>query len=134
MIEESVLAQQSGLPREVFRQGRPDAVKAIPGQPVRWPEEAARGFLLSLGLDAVSEELFDMIQREARREVLEVVVRRIPRNPMLLICEDAAGTEVRVRVRRNALFVPGMRVPVRVRVGQDVADLARALPRRKGRW
>jgi len=65
------------------------------------------------------------------------VVRSIPRNVHIVVCEkkDGDGALVRVRVRSNANFLPGMELRALAHPDyRDVFDLVGRCPRMKGRW
>lgn len=82
--------------------------------------------------DAETEAL--AATEQAIPELLELVVLRICPNPSLVICQHGE-TEVRVRVRTNLNFVPGMRLPARQpRNAGDAWFHEGRLPRFKGRY
>lgn len=72
-----------------------------------------------------------------------VTVHRIPANPRMLICRDAHGNHVSVRVNSNVLFRAGMKIDVavqcvRLAVASGTAAPVYAFrgkyPRSYGRW
>lgn len=73
----------------------------------------------------------------APAEPVLLVVRSIPRNVHIVVCEkkDGDGALVRVRVRSNANFLPGMELRALAHPDyRDVFDLVGRCPRMKGRW
>jgi len=71
---------------------------------------------------------------------LRVVRADLKNRRMILACvpEDELAhpkRPLRVRVKAQANFVPGMEIPAQLVAGYaDLYDLARACPRRKGKW
>jgi len=66
------------------------------------------------------------------KEVVTMKVAELYRNKRI-IGARADGEVVRVRVRSSKNFVIGMEIPV-VQVEENLWDLARACPRRRGKW
>lgn len=64
----------------------------------------------------------------------EFIIAMVPPNPRLLVCRRGPGLPSNqiVRVKSNALFLPGMKVPV-IAAGHGWQVYGR-LPRRKGKW
>lgn len=68
---------------------------------------------------------------------VEVVLRvtRVPRNPRIVLATDGTTADLRVKVRRNVNFRPGMEVPALPVPGIDgLFEFRGRLPRRPGRW
>jgi hypothetical protein len=70
-------------------------------------------------------------------EPVELVIRSVPRNIHIVVCEkkEGDGELVRVRVRSNANFLPGMEIRGMPHPDySDVFDLVGRCPRQRGRW
>jgi hypothetical protein len=131
---EADLADELGVPLARVRALRaplPDA----------FTKKEGRRILLSReGVEAVSEAL--MVSRrlamigeedaEDRDELFEVVTKKIPANPYIVLGEWF-GNPVRVRVPDSKKFVPGMRLKCRLVEGDVMALVGRG-PRFKGKW
>ena len=64
----------------------------------------------------------------------DLTVVRLVVNPRLIICRDAAGTQVRCKVRAARLYRPGMHLRACKRVGADLYLFQGRPPRRIGHW
>lgn len=69
---------------------------------------------------------------DAADELFEVIAKKIPMNPRLVLGEWM-GQAVRVRVHDSRKFVPGMKLKCRLVEGDVMALVGRG-PRFKGRW
>jgi len=60
-------------------------------------------------------------------------VSRITKNTRIILVESL-GETVRMRVRHNGKFLPGMEVPMKLIEEPDLYELARKAPRWRGKW
>lgn len=84
----------------------------------------------------VEARVEDLAHQEQARPLVVLRVRKIPLNPHLILARLEGGTtDVRVRVKTNVNFIPGM--PIRARApaaGSDVYSHEGHCPRRRGHY
>lgn len=139
-ITERDLARLSGVSREVLKKYRrsaeehdPGAFRVVPGQGVFWGREAVARLAEAMGNPQLVAQVF--AAQEGQAEVQVRVVRR-PRNPKLVLCERLDnGESVRIRVKNNNKFIPGMEFPARMSTrSRGFGQIACRHPRGRGRW
>lgn len=96
---------------------------------VLWTQAGMMKVRAHFKLEPVEVQEMEKMAGEVKREWDAVVVSKV-RNPRILMCR-VDGEDVKVLVRDNSKFLPGMRVPLRKDAGRWVA--ARH-PRFGGKW
>lgn len=110
MIAEAYLAEQMGLSRDRLRELRREAPERIDfpreGNRISWNAEGVEWLRKKLAADGAKAE-------NARIRPVFVRISRIfeRKHQWMLGVEKISGRAVRVHVRNNALFVPGMELP-----------------------
>jgi hypothetical protein len=125
---ESKLAVSLDLPTEAIAKVRAqslqegaDYVKA--GKGYRYTGEGIKRLLEALGL-LVNIDTGD---------VFRAVVKAIPRNPNMLLCELSDHTQIRVRVKTQLNFMPEMEIQVKPDIGTPLFNYVGQYPRIRGR-
>jgi hypothetical protein len=148
-ITEAALADQLGIPREVVRKNRREKLRAetdwwMQGNAV-WLAAGGAELLTRLLTGSTAKKrrpaspangvtATDDTPAAAAPAALVVMLRiyKLVLNPHLVLATD--GRKVfRVRVQSAANFMPGMEIPAR-HIQSDLYELARACPRRPGKW
>jgi hypothetical protein len=148
-IYEGDLALELGLTRETMASLRREHLQ----EGVDWTLNAKKVWLVPAAAERLKAQLGcpDLPAGKnghgeapgAKAEPVELVVRLIPRNIHIVVCEkkedgdrgDFGAGLVRVRVRSNANFLPGMQIRAMPHPDySDVFDLVGRCPRQRGRW
>lgn len=139
MTRESDLAKDLGLPRRSLADFRKEGLE----KDADWVLVESQVWLTEGGLaktrahfQAEGAEVSEKNSPGPERGVARVV--KSPVNPRIVLAEmvtpeGEAGKAVRVRVRSNVNFLPGMEMPV-YREDWDLWVLDRPCPRWRGRW
>jgi hypothetical protein len=95
------------------------------GPSVQWTAAGIQMVLKSTGAP------MDFLQDEPTKIVVDPSTRNV-RNTMIVM-GNLKGERVRVRVRSNRNFIPGMEMPCR-HLNTDLWELVGNCPRARGRW
>ena len=82
--------------------------------------------------EGVSKVLIWLGLKVPETDELEVTVLKNCLNPRMLICNAADGSELKVLVKSNALFMKGMKM--KVRKDLNVYEYRGNMPRSRGKW
>jgi hypothetical protein len=141
---EAILAAELGLSRlAIARVRRRSFIEGVhwvkKEKSVRWTVAGIEGLKKNLG--AFSPPGQENGQQEAAESLGEVVLLTISQVPKInrrILCarlKKGAQNEVRVRVKENQNFLPGMEIRARRDpLYQDVYNLEGRTPRYRGRW
>jgi hypothetical protein len=66
-------------------------------------------------------------------DVFSAVIKCLPRNPNMLLCELSDHSPIRVRVKTQVNFVPGMEIQVKPDIGTPLFNYVGQYPRIRGR-
>lgn len=134
-VKESDLPERYGLTRPVVAGVR----TRFMAETVHWKKEGREILLNAAGL-ALFEEKIGIEKKEAApvKEVVELKVVKVPRNPKMLLAGtlDGARKDLRVRVKNNKNFKPGMKLVgcTAVDAEKGYYELKGKPPRRPGKW
>jgi hypothetical protein len=143
-VSEADLAERLGVATKHLRDYRLEHFKPDAGF---WKKEGRQILLSAEAVEVLTREFAYSVRDilpEAKKsplaeilepgtdELFEVVAKRIPANPYIVLGEWF-GNPVRVRVPNSKKFVPGMRMKCRLVEG-DVFALVGRGPRFKGKW
>lgn len=140
-IFEAEAAVELGISRETMREKRTELMTE--GQD--WIQDGRDIKITPGALAALKDVLSDTLTPEEKKaadeapttqgEVKTFTVSRVTRNPKIILAKKEGGEEVRVRVKNNRNFLPGMEVRARQDLAyDDVFVLEGRCPRYRGRW
>lgn len=135
LVPERDFAKKIGVPRGVLRMMRHRGELTEEADFVRLEgtvqllDAGVKKVRAHLGLPAGNGD-----QEPPPERVTLIVDRPAPGNPKIVLCHTERGAKVRLRVRHNINFVPGMRVSNCVQEHADLFCFEGRLPRWRGKY